>query len=82
MLRATYPGIALDFERTFRTLESLPCDIFLGAHGSYFGMLGKLERAKAGEGEVWVDPAGYRAAVAERKTLFEQALRKQENAAR
>lgn len=75
---ATYPGIAEDFARGFRVLETLPCDIFLGAHGSYFGMLGKLERAKAGAREVWVDPAGYRSAVEERKSAFEQALRWQE----
>jgi metallo-beta-lactamase class B len=32
---ASYPGIAQDFTRTFRVLRSLPCDLFLGAHGSY-----------------------------------------------
>jgi metallo-beta-lactamase class B len=36
---ASYPGIAADFERTFRVLKSLPCDVFLGAHGAYFNML-------------------------------------------
>lgn len=75
---ATYPGIAEDFARGFRVLEGLPCDIFLGAHGSYFGMLGKLARAKAGGREVWVDPAGYRAAVAEHRVEFERELRRQE----
>ena len=75
---ATYPGIAEDFARTFRVLEGLPCDLFLGAHGSYFGMLGKLERAKLGAKEVWVDPAGYRAAVAEHRVEFERELRRQE----
>ncbi len=75
---ATYPGIAEDFARTFRVLEGLPCDIFLGAHGSYFEMLEKEERAKAGAREVWVDPAGYRAAVAEHRDLFERELRRQQ----
>ena len=63
-------------------LAGLPCDIFLGAHGSYFGMLGKLERAKAGAQDVWVDPAGYRAAVAEREAAFEAALQRQKLEAR
>ncbi len=42
--KASYPGIAEDFARTFRVLQSLPCDIFLGAHGSYFGLMSKLPR--------------------------------------
>src|SRR6185312_1178030 len=33
-----YPGIAEDYERTFQVLKSLPCDYFLGAHGSYFDL--------------------------------------------
>ena len=31
-----YPEIADDFAKTFRLLKSLPCDIFLGAHGNYY----------------------------------------------
>ena len=77
---ASYPKIADDYRRTFALLETLPCDIFLGAHGAYFGMLAKLERIKAGAHEnVWIDPQGYRAAVAERKQAFEAELKRQEN---
>jgi metallo-beta-lactamase class B len=78
---ASYPGIADDYEKAFVTLKSLPCDIFLGAHGQYFDMLGKLARAKAGAGEsVWIDPNGYKAAVAEREQAFEAELEKQTSA--
>ena len=38
---ALYPQIASDYERMFRVLKSLPCDIFLGAHGNYYGMEAK-----------------------------------------
>jgi metallo-beta-lactamase class B len=77
---ASYPKIADDYRRTFALLETLPCDIFLGAHGAYFGMLAKLDRIKAGAQEnVWIDPQGYRAAVAERKQAFEVELKRQEN---
>jgi len=76
---ASYPGIAADFEHTFAVLKGLPCDIFLGAHGEYFDMLAKLARAKAGAGEsVWVDPEGYRAAVADRGQAFREVLARQE----
>src|SRR6185503_14260294 len=39
---AAYPQIASDYEKMFRVLKALPCDIFLGAHGSYFGMERKV----------------------------------------
>ena len=79
---ASYPGIAADYERTFATLEKLPCDIFLGAHGAYFNMLSKLARASGENGydSVWIDPAGYHAAVAERKQAFEKELKSQQDA--
>src|SRR6202035_895275 len=77
---ASYPGIADDYRRTFATLKALQCDVFLGAHGAYFGMLAKLDRIKAGAKEsVWVDPQGYQAAVAEREQAFETELKRQEN---
>lgn len=61
-------------------IKGLQYDVFLGAHGAYFGMLGKLERIKAGAGEnVWIDPSGYQAAVAEREQAFETELKRQGN---
>jgi metallo-beta-lactamase class B len=78
---ASYPGIAADFQHTFEVLNALPCDIFLGAHGSYFNMLAKLDRAKSGAGaSVWIDPDGYKAAVAERQHAFEAELKRQQEA--
>src|SRR3954449_2558065 len=59
-----YPEIAADFAKTFRILKALPCDVFLGAHGSHFDMIEKYERAQAGPGKnPFIDPAGYRAYV-------------------
>jgi metallo-beta-lactamase class B len=79
---ASYPGIAQDFQRTFSLLKNLPCDVFLGAHGSYFDMLAKLDKLHAGATQnVWVDPQGYQAAVAERQVAFEAELRRQQQAA-
>ena len=43
-----YPEIADDFAKTFQVLKALPCDVFLGAHGGYYGMIEKYERAKKG----------------------------------
>ncbi len=79
---ASYPGIAADYAHTFEVLRGLPCDIFLGAHGGYFDMLGKLRRVPLEGERVWIDPAGYQAAVAERQAAFGRELaRQQGNAA-
>jgi metallo-beta-lactamase class B len=78
---ASYPGIADDYKHSFAIWKSLPCDVFLGAHGGYFDMLEKIKRAKAGTGEsVWIDPNGYRTELAERQAAFEAELKRQQDA--
>ena len=72
-----YPRIAEDYKQTFRVLQSLPCDIFLGAHGSYFDLQEKLPRMKPGASNPFIDPNGYKAYVAEREHAFETQLAKQ-----
>jgi glyoxylase-like metal-dependent hydrolase (beta-lactamase superfamily II) len=74
---ASYPEIAADFSRTFAVLKSLPCDVFLGAHGAYYGMAAKHEKLKAGGGNPFIDPEGYRAYVAEREQAFLKTLAEQ-----
>lgn len=72
-----YPGIAEDYERTFRVLKSLPADYFLGAHGSYFDMEAKYARLKEGAPSPFIDPDGYKQYVAQREQAFRTELAKQ-----
>jgi metallo-beta-lactamase class B len=65
-----YPGIADDYVKTFAALKSLSCDLFLGAHGAYFGMKAKYDRMKAGEANPFIDSDGYKAYIAEREATF------------
>lgn len=74
---ALYPQIASDYERMFRVLKSLPCDIFLGAHGDYYGMEAKFARMKEGQPNPFIDPEGYKSYVAEREATFRAELAKQ-----
>lgn len=74
---AGYPGIAADYEQTFRVLKSLKCDIFLGAHGSYFDMEKKVPLIRPGAPNPFVDPDGYARAVDERERAFRAELAKQ-----
>lgn len=76
-----YPGIASDYERMFTALKSLPADIFLGAHGSYFDMEAKYARMKPGAPNPFVDPDGYKKFVAQKELEFRNELVKQKGAA-
>jgi metallo-beta-lactamase class B len=77
---SSYPEISSDYERTFRVLKSLPADIFLGAHGSYFDLETKYARLKAGAVAPFIDPAGYKRYVTEREEAFRTELAKQQAA--
>ena len=76
----SYPGIVSDYERTFQVLKSLPVDIFLGAHGSYFDLLTKYPQLKEGAANPFIDPAGYRSYVADRERAYRTELAKQKAA--
>ena len=75
-----YPQIAEDYELMFRVLKSLPCDIFLGAHGVYFDMDAKLARKKDGQANPFVDPDGYKKFVSQKENEFLTELAKQKAA--
>jgi len=77
---AAYPEIARDYEKTFRVLKSLDCDVFLGAHGSYYAMEAKYARIKPGGGNPFVDPDGYRNYVADREQAFQREFSRQQAA--
>jgi metallo-beta-lactamase class B len=73
-----YPEIAADYEKTFRLLKSFPCDIFLGAHGSYYGMEAKYGRLQKNlKPNPFIDREGYHAYVDDRAQAFHEALQKQ-----
>lgn len=72
-----YPQIAEDYERMWRVLKSLPCDIFLGAHGAYFGLEEKFALVKEGAANPFVDPEGYKNYVAQKERAFHTELAKQ-----
>lgn len=72
-----YPQIAEDYVKTFAALKALPCDIFLGAHGAYFGLAAKYPKLKAGGSNPFIDPAGYKAYVEERDQAFQKEWARQ-----
>jgi len=72
-----YPGIATDYEKTFQVLKALPVDLFLGAHGGYYGMEAKYARIGKSAENPFVDPAGYLRYVTDREGAFRAEWEKQ-----
>lgn len=72
-----YPNIVQDYEKTFRTLNALPVDVFLGAHGDYYGMEAKVSKIKKGDPNPFIDPAGYKAYIAARESAYRKELARQ-----
>jgi metallo-beta-lactamase class B len=56
-----YPDIADDYVRSFKALRSLPVDVFLGAHGSFYGLPEKYARLDKGGANPFIDPEGFEA---------------------
>ena len=66
-----YPSIADDYVRSFKLLRTLPVDVFLGAHGSFYGLQAKLEQ---GGMNPFIDPAGFKAYVDDKEKAFNAEL--------
>lgn len=79
---ARYPQIADDYALGFRVLNSLPCDVFLGAHGGYYGLETKYARLNVGGTNPYIDAAGYKNYLADREQAFRSELEKQTAAAK
>ena len=72
---ATYPDIVADYRHSFAVLETLPCEIFLGSHAQFYGMLKKrAAMEKTGSPLVFVDPGGCRRYLDEAEAAFDKAL--------
>ncbi|MGH9697077.1 MAG: subclass B3 metallo-beta-lactamase [Bryobacteraceae bacterium] len=69
-----YPEIAQDYEHTFKILRSLPCDIFLASHGSFFDLTGKRKRLESAKINPFIDPDGYRAFLDRTERDFRSSL--------
>jgi metallo-beta-lactamase class B len=73
----TYPGQTADYEKSFATWKSLPCEVFLGSHGRFYGMQAKRKALDAGKPDAFVDPEGCKAFYASAEAAFRAELKKQ-----
>lgn len=76
-----YPGIADDYAKTFKVLKSLPCDVFLSSHASFYDGLKKAEKLRQGAKEnPFIDPQGYRDYVARGEKAYQEKLQQERSA--
>ncbi|MGZ5003368.1 MAG: subclass B3 metallo-beta-lactamase [Chthoniobacterales bacterium] len=70
-----YPQMKDDYEKTFAVMKKLPCDVFLGSHGSFFS-LGKktVALAQHASPNPFIDPDGYRTFIAGSERDFREQL--------
>jgi metallo-beta-lactamase class B len=69
-----YPEAVAAYEQSFATWKALPCDVFLGAHGEFFGLERKWKALESGDRDAFIDPEGYRRAIAEAERKFRAEL--------
>jgi metallo-beta-lactamase class B len=73
----TYPGQTADYEKSFATWKSLPCEVFIASHAQFFDLKAKKAALEAGKADAFVDPAGCKAFYAKAEKAFRAELKKQ-----
>lgn len=78
----SYPGIADDFRRTFRTLAAFKPEVWIHPHTEAFGFEAKLARSAKEGAAAWVDPDGYKKWLTGAREKFEAAVEHETNVER
>jgi metallo-beta-lactamase class B len=71
-----YPQISEDYARTFREQKKLECDIFLASHASQYSLHEKWKPGQAYSPDTFVDPQGYKTAVAKAQAAYLDYLKR------
>jgi metallo-beta-lactamase class B len=72
-----YPGILDDFRATYKKARTLPAEVWVSSHASFYGLAekyAKLEKRAPGDPNPFFDPQGYIAHVEQYEKSFEAAL--------
>ena len=77
---AEVPDMAGEYQRSFKLLRSLPCDVPLGSHPAMYNMQAKYARLGKGPNP-FIDPEGYKHELDVNEHAFLEVLDKQKKAA-
>ncbi len=76
----TWPKIAEAYAKSFQTLKSLPCDVFLGPHAPFFDMEAKVLRLSSdGKSNPFIDPDGYQRYIATFEKSYSEQLQREQS---
>jgi metallo-beta-lactamase class B len=76
-----YPQIADDYVKSFKLMRALPVDVFLGAHGAFYGLTEKYAQLGKGGPNPFIDPEGFKRYVDRSEKSFLTTLEEQKKAA-
>src|ERR1700730_5876898 len=74
------PEVAAEFERSFKKVRALPCEVQLGDHGAQYNMLEKFAKLKEGAPNPFVDPASCTLEADVEEAMFRAILAEQQAA--
>jgi metallo-beta-lactamase class B len=72
-----YPEIAEHFGQSIQKYKTLQADVFLAAHSWFFDLAGKYKRLGTAGTNPYIDPAGYKAWVANMEKNYNTLLAEQ-----
>ena len=70
----TYPGVAEDFARTYRSQKTMAVDVWVAAHGGQYGLHDKYDAGQDYDPNTFVDPEGFLAEVERLERLYLEQL--------
>jgi metallo-beta-lactamase class B len=76
------PLIADEFDRAFKVVRSLPCDVQLGDHGAQYNMQEKYAKLKDAAPNPFIDPSSCTLEADVEEAMFHAILSEQQQAAR
>src|SRR5690242_3025834 len=74
------PDVARQFERTFKVVRALPCDVPLGDHGAQYNMQAKYAKLKPGGPNPFIDKANCNLETDIEEAMFRAMLAEQQQA--
>jgi metallo-beta-lactamase class B len=73
------PPVVEEFNRSFKVVRALPCDVPLGDHPSEFRMLEKYPKLQKDRPNPYIDPAGCKLEAEIEERMFHAILQEQEH---
>ncbi|HYM24431.1 MAG TPA: subclass B3 metallo-beta-lactamase, partial [Vicinamibacterales bacterium] len=77
---ATYPSIEADYAGTFKAQKDMQIDVWLASHASQFDLHKKYKPGDPFDANRFVDPRGFKAAVADLEKVYRQHLAQERSA--